>query len=205
MTIRIGIAPRTTQEIRQLAEQFLQEHRDRAQIPVQIEELVDNDLRIHVYPLPQMRFYCATDAFISSDFTRIAVEENVYYHYENRLRFSLAHEVGHLVLHREAFSGIVIEGVEQYRQFQNELDPEEHGLMEEQADLFAGLILVPPSELTPRFQSEKSLAARKGISLESCWDRAIEYVASALARDFKVSAQAMKVRLRQDQVIFQGR
>ncbi|MDI7278115.1 MAG: ImmA/IrrE family metallo-endopeptidase [Anaerolineae bacterium] len=201
MPIHLGVTPLSHREIRQRAQEFLREHSARAGVPVQIEELVDLDLRIHVYPVPNLRMLCTTDAFISSDFTRIVVDDLVYSRYENRLRFSLAHEVAHLVLHRPFFARVMISSIEEYLRFQNDVDAAEYDLLERQADEFAGLVLVPPGELAQRFAEAKRKAERRGVSLERDWETAIRYVANSLSKEFKVSAQAVEIRLRHGRLV----
>ena len=201
MRVNLGIDTLSFADLRKRAADFLQQFPARSSVPVDIEGIVDLDLRIHVFPVPSLHKLCDTDAFISSDCTRITVDEFVYYKRENRFRFSLAHEMGHFVLHREALSTCRITSIDEYLQFRAGLDEAEYRLMERQANKIAGLILVPPQALWGRFQDAKRKAAQAGYRLEEHYAISMDYVSSHLARQFLVSKQVMDIRLKEDRFI----
>ena len=68
------------------------------QIPVDVEKLVDVILKINVIPIPSLYRSYEIDAFISNDFKKIYVDEYLYINLESQYRFTLAHELGHMVL-----------------------------------------------------------------------------------------------------------
>jgi Zn-dependent peptidase ImmA (M78 family) len=53
--------------------------------------------------MPGLHTLIETDGFITSDLKEIYVDESVYTKWPNRYRFTLAHEVGHAILHRDLF------------------------------------------------------------------------------------------------------
>lgn len=99
--------------------------------------------------------------------TEIVVEMN---HPMSRQRFTVAHELGHFVLHMNDDSEFIT-----YLR-NNELD-----FKESEANSFAAALLMPKNELTKHF-----------VSLENS---PTDFVIETLARMFLVSEQAMKIRL----------
>jgi len=59
--------------------------------------------RIDIVPMPGLHALIETDGFITSDLREIFVDEFVYQSRLGRYRFTLAHELGHSVLHRDVF------------------------------------------------------------------------------------------------------
>jgi len=77
-------------------------------IPVDIETIIDVKLKIYIIPILGFLRLASVDALISSDYKSIYVDKEVYLdeRRHNRLRFSLAHEIGHFVLHKKVYSKI---------------------------------------------------------------------------------------------------
>jgi Zn-dependent peptidase ImmA (M78 family) len=71
----------------------------------------------------------------------------VYERYPRRARFSIAHEVSHVLLHREAFRSIQVSSIDDWMQVVANIDPIDYRLLETQANNLAGLLLVPDSRL----------------------------------------------------------
>ncbi len=124
-----------------------------------------------------------------------------------RYRFTVAHELGHWVLHRHAF----LEDPAQGRLFDGHLKPAivcrsgSKERVEWQADCFAGHLLMPKAmvlaawreahgSLEPYIAADElaDLSARWGLAEDS---RPTVKVARDLARQFDVSGQAMQIRL----------
>lgn len=106
----------------------------------------------------------------------ICVEES---HHENRQRFTMAHEIGHFVLgHRFADDEQVhVDRV----MMRSSKSSEGTDLLEIEANQFAATLLMP-----------EKLIAKELAKLGSA---DMEEVVSALARRFKVSSEAMAIRL----------
>ena len=68
----------------------------------------------------------------------------------NRLRFSLAHEIGHLFLHRKAFEEANIGDVAHYLEWINDHNGRKYSI-EREANEFAGRLLVPVESLQQCF------------------------------------------------------
>jgi len=188
--------------LRSTAAEFLEAHKAHATIPVDIERIVEFDLGLDIIPIPGLQRLCRTDAFISSDFGSISVDDELFEpRFQSRYRFSLAHEIAHLLLHRDIFVSRSIRSAEEYVAFFASMDPVEYDQLEWQANELAGLVLVPPSALAERFLKVKRWAEERGASLEKYGESALYVVANRLKDDFKVSRQVVEFRLQKDKLI----
>jgi len=120
-------------------------------------------------------------AFLAAASGLIVVEANDH---EHRRRFSIAHEIGHFVLHIEEQGNLFLcsqEDMEQDRPRETE-----HQRQEWEANLFAGELLMPEQPLLAMF---RATGGRLG----------------SLARHFKVSQSALEIRLRRLRLPFSPR
>lgn len=97
-------------------------------------------------------------------------------HSSNRQRFTIAHEIGHGLLHSS-------ESLYVDRKFRNELSKQGVNAEEIEANLFAAELLMPANEI------KRFLASIGNLDVES------DYEISRLAKRFQVSQLAMSNRL----------
>ena len=73
-------------KIKSHAMAFLEEYPQHSDIPVNIEAIADNELELDIIPLPGLRNQLenAVDAFITSDFEEIWIDQFVYEHRNSR-------------------------------------------------------------------------------------------------------------------------
>jgi Zn-dependent peptidase ImmA (M78 family) len=100
-------------------------------------------------------------------------------HAETRQRFTIAHEVGHLLLHK-ATPGVFLDGM--FVQFREDASRNRFDRREVQANMFAASLLMPE-----RFLREEL----DGTPIDISDDDAIR----GIAQRYKVSAQALTIRL----------
>src|SRR3990170_5433471 len=87
------------EDLRKKADEFLLKYHPSANIPVPIEEIVEFDFRINIVPVLGLQREFEVEGFTSGDLKNIYVDEYVYTDRITRFRFTLAHEMGHIVLH----------------------------------------------------------------------------------------------------------
>lgn len=136
----------SNEEIRNKADNFRLKYW-KNEIPVGIEEIIELKLKIDIIPIPDLMSQCGLDAQITSDFSSIYVDQKNYENETSRFRFSLAHELGHLVLHRDFYEKLNILNMEQVYQFMDQISVDEYSYLEIQANKFANYFLVPRQEL----------------------------------------------------------
>lgn len=206
--IKLGISYLEDAEIAKYADKFIQKYQYVKSIPIPIEEIIDFHFDVDIIPLPGIQDLCDVDGFISPDFTAIYVDK---YTYDNRLyrfRFTLAHEIGHLILHKEKLSQIKIDSydvVNSWAMVLNEIDNRDHSKMEYQGYTFGGLVLVPPKNLLeqfninlPQVQVMIEEAKKAMISRNSYIKYAVDQMASILSPIFDVSTDVLTRRINND-------
>ena len=188
------------EDLRRKADEFLAEHHPAGTIPIPIEEIVEFQLRMDIVPMPGLQTLIETDGFITSDLKEIYVDEFVYLSRPGRYRFTLAHEVGHAILHGELFRHGRFRSVKEWKAFVNSIPENEHRWFEFQAYAFAGLVLVPRNALLRQTRISVDKIRAEGIDLAENWDFAWSSIAAFVAKRFEVSSEVVDRRLQKDEV-----
>jgi Zn-dependent peptidase ImmA (M78 family) len=133
----------TQDKIRVEAELFREQHIFSNTLPVDIEYVVEATLGIRIIPIEGLQKLCDMEGFISKDFTAIYVDKFIYIddRYYKRVRFTIAHEIGHYVLHRGTIDHQKFEDEEEWIKFRIGINDETLGWFETQASEFAGSCL----------------------------------------------------------------
>lgn len=127
------------EQLRDQADSVLAKHHPSRQIPVPIEQILEFGFEVMIIPLPGLQSVHEVDAFLSKDCRRVYVDNSVLEHRSpNRYRFSLAHELGHMVLHQEVFAAISFSTAEGWKRAIREMPESDREWLEWQAYSFAG-------------------------------------------------------------------
>lgn len=192
----------TQEQINEKVRLFRSEHWPRDTIPVDIELIIELQGLV-LEPISGMKRDVDITACLCPDLQTIVVDletmcdpRQAFY-----FRFSIAHEVGHLVLHRVFFQwqkacGIrsVREWVRLVRKCNTELFPYR---FERDADEFAGQLLVPRNHLEKALKGAWTPQQReevKGFPAESVR----EFLASRIYRHFEVNPKVIAIRLERE-------
>jgi len=94
-------------------------------IPIDIERIIDLRLKIDIIPIPNLQKLCDTDALIASSWKSVYIDKYRYLddRYQNRLRFSLAHEIGHFVLHKNIYESLSIKSFSDFYNLIKDIPP----------------------------------------------------------------------------------
>lgn len=194
-------------EIVKIAEDFLRENKVNT-IPVPIDDIIDINYGIDIIPTPGLLKLYETDGFITPDFSSIYVDDFVYEQRYFRYRFTLAHEIGHLKMHKCYLEQFPINSMNGWKQFIEEIDPDDHSKMEYQGYAFGGLVLVPRKELEIQFNKFLpdvmpliDKAKRNGVSRENYLDYAKDKLTSMLAPIFQASTDTITRRIDYDSLM----
>jgi len=188
-------------EIWEQADAFLDQYWPSRKLPVDILNIAEFDLHLDFRTIRDLKQDSDIDALLLKDRTTILVDHWQFMETQrpNRLRFSVAHEIGHLVLHCDIIEQFMCDSVKEWvAEIQGRRDSDYYRL-EWQADEFAGRILVPYEILCDAFARSMALADSQGIS--TCGapgEMIIQYVSEFIARRFEVSGQAIQCRLRRE-------
>ncbi|MDP3041719.1 MAG: ImmA/IrrE family metallo-endopeptidase [Candidatus Omnitrophota bacterium] len=199
---------KTAEQINCDAESFLSTYHPSLFIPIPIEEIIELQMKMDIISIPGLKDSFAKmgleiDAFISSDLKSISVDRYIYENRLNRYRFSLAHEIGHKILHEYLYAQFKFNVRDQWIKVLNQIPISERQIVEWQADEFAGLILVP--RLVLKNEYGKAIKEAETIVKKSFEDNpslvenvVIEYF---LTGKFNVSKYVIRRRLENDHLI----
>lgn len=178
-------------EVEKAAEGFRMQH-GLITVPVDIERAVEHSLAMDIIPLPGLRREFQVDGFLASDFSAIYVDDYMMSTYPERYRFTLAHEIGH-VLHADVYAETRMSSVEEYRAFLATLPTQRLDAWEADANNFAGCVLMPPEAIAAAYSTQVKRAAGLGARVDAPTFNS--YAAEPLSKQFSVSAKAVEIRL----------
>lgn len=182
------------EQLERHAEEFLREYHPTLALPVPIEEIVEFRVRLEVLALPGLEKGFGVESFLTKSGTAIVVDERQMLRQEQRYRFSLAHEIGHWILHRGLYAGATIEGLEEYLAFYASLEDAAIEAMEFQARNLGGRILLPrdPFLVQARVVLPGLLAK---LPASPSTELVCKGLAKLLAEKFNVHTQVIETRL----------
>jgi len=132
------------------------------------------------------------DASLDHNLKIMFVDEDLYdSDNQNRIRFSMAHELGHYFLHKQ----IIIENQPNYKNFFLELKEEDHNMIERQADEFAGRFLVPKNLLQTELEKQLDILEQNKLSMNRI---SLGFVCDQIGKEFLVSAKVIEIRLKRE-------
>lgn len=176
------------EDLRSRAERFLDQYWPSGEIPVDIEHIVDVQYGIDIVAVANLRGVADVDGFLSADGTEIYIDKGVYDHQVlYRYRFTLAHELAHLVLHQSVLAEANFSSPEEWLEFQNAIPEEDRSWLEWQAYALAGLILVPRDPLARRIRDAIEMAKAGDFMVDLREEAHRSYVATWVGRQFEVS------------------
>ncbi len=182
--------------ILQKADEFRDKYWDDT-LPVDIERIIDVKMGMAVIPVPGLYSLLGIKAYISSNWQEIMVDKQAYENEKHRLAlaFSYAHEIGHLVLHKDIYNDLKIENQLDYYCFTEAKSSETcnfHRNAEIQANMFASFLMAPPNQLR---QAKEKILLEKQADLKELGglDEELlnEYLAMELSEKFGISDVAL--------------
>lgn len=124
----------------------------------------------------------------------------------NRVHFTLAHEIGHLVLHRK-FLRKEFSSVDDYIDI-SVLSDKNIKRMEYQANVFASYLLLPERkfyyEVALLFKEYSITKGRLYLDHQLCNRRNVSLILQRLSRKFQVSQQAIAIRLKNEKLLIEA-
>ncbi len=183
------------------ADTFRQAHGHQDVTPVDVLDIAEIQLGISVIPIPGLSDRHRVVAAISPDFQRIYLDNELYIDDRlfPRMRFSIAHELGHFVLHSNVYQMLGLSTIEDWYSFRKNIPEEEIGFFEYHAYEFAGRLLVQRDMLEARLrEAVMRLSAMSQEELDFTGDAALRLVAKTIAPSFEVSHQTILKRMERE-------
>jgi hypothetical protein len=111
--------------------------------PIDIEGIIECHLDLAFYIERGVSKQFGGETYLALNANRIVVEEDLFVNERRRSRlyFSLAHEVGHYILHKKMFSSV--SSIKEYINQLNSIDDRTYSVIEKEANIFAGFLLMP--------------------------------------------------------------
>lgn len=173
------------------ANEFLKSYHPTLTLPIPIEDIVELKLNIRVILIQGLIRNFGVNAFITQAFDSIIVDEFMYTRQPERIRFTIAEEIGHLFLHKDWYKINGPKSIEEYLNFQQSIDGKLYSFIERQAKTFAGIVLMPETRMKERL----SMFARKNNLPVPCSVYELPDAFPDFAQEFEVSVDSLLVRL----------
>lgn len=187
-------------DVAKKAEAFLKEHHISGEIPIPIEEIIELKLGLNIFPFPRLWKDHKISGFLTGDLATIYVDEVQYEELIEKYRYTLAHELGHYILHKDCYEKIAFSDVENYKCFRISIPSKEIGWFEVQSNWFAGQLLVPPKPLMDICQKviDKYTNTFRKLSLPNgeIWS----YIANEVAPHFNVSDAVVEIQIKREKI-----
>ncbi len=192
------VAPHSNAEIERAVDRLLSESFSRG-----IDPPIDIDLVAEKQPLidsigliPSMRSKFNVDAVLYQNKEGrfdILIDSDTDSFWRVKAHFSVAHELGHVVLHPRLYSGCVT--IDDSVALSNRIR-KSYRQIEREANYFAGAILVPRQTI---FDDTQQLykGILDGYAGDIGWENVISMLHSALANRYQVGVEPMQIRLSQ--------
>jgi hypothetical protein len=186
----------TYRDVEKAASNLLQELGRLDSVPVEVEDIVEFEMGLEVRPVLELQRRFVLDGFLGNRSKTVFVDQWVMEHRPNRYRFTLAHELGHLVLHAEVMREVDIETLEDWHQFHADLGEENRAWFEHQAYWFAGALLVPANTLLMHYEEALRRTSQAGVGPQALSPHIRGTIAGWIGKAYKVSTDVVTRRLK---------
>jgi Zn-dependent peptidase ImmA (M78 family) len=183
-------------KIGEVANSFLDAHQAFRILPIPIEEIAERGLNLTIAPISGMKSDYDVEGCLDSNLTTIFIDTNIYMKNEHRARFTIAHEIGHLILHNKIFRDLRISRPEDIYKLTNTITEDEYGWLEYQAYTFAGHVLVPKIELIKELNLRLPVSKDRSVRFEE-----LIPVAPEIYDRFCVSGEVLYRRLEKEKLV----
>jgi len=194
---------KSKEEIKLIATDFYNRYKRNDIVPVPIERIVEDDLNKDIIPVPGLRDGYNIDGFITNNFKAIYVDNELIECYENRYYFTLAHEIGHEQLHSDVYSKFFFNNIEEWESIKTQFPDKFYRRLEIQANIFAGIFLVPDNHLFREYTKAIKLMNDINIEETEFSDILNDYIATYMSSMFKVSSTTLKIRIEHENLFNQ--
>lgn len=190
----------TYSDVKEKAQNFLLQWHPSLEPPIPIEEIIDVYLGIDIFPLPRLYKDFRLNGFLSKDRTTIIVDQFQYERYNEKYRFTLAHELGHYLLHESCYENISFSSPQEYLQWKTSLASDDIDWFETHGDWFAELVLVPTEPLERVCSAIANKYRNKLPERIRNSDDFWSYASNEIAKVFEVNPPVIEIRLKREKV-----
>ena len=193
--MKLRIPYLTYADIGQKAQAFLNQYHPSFEIPIPIEEIIELKIGLNIFPFPRLFKDHGLNGFLSRDLTTINVDEFQFDQLNEKYRFTLAHELGHYVLHKSFYENLpMFETTDEYVKWRISVPSEEMTWFETHGDWFAEQVLVPTDRLTDICQEVVAKYQDVFSNLDRIPDDIWSYISNEVASFFEVNAPVVEIK-----------
>lgn len=184
------------------ADTFRQRYWPSGAVPLDVLAIAEFELGLEIRAVGGLRQDADVDALLLGDWKTLMVDKQQYLddRFLHRLRFSVAHELGHFDLHKTVLGNIPRETPAKWIAFMQDMPDREYGFLEFQAYEFAGRLLVPLATLKAEFEKAIADVEQKGIKRDKLTDAHLPYLCIPLSKHFAVSQDVIERRLSREKL-----
>jgi IrrE N-terminal-like domain len=187
-------------DIGKRTEIFLQQYHPSLEIPIPVEEIIELKLELDIFPFPRLYKDHGLNGFLSRDMSTIHVDEVQYTQYNEKYRYTLAHELGHYVLHRACYDELTFQSVDDYANWRISIPAEEISWFETQGEWFASQLLVPSKQLMDVCNVVVNKHKKEFKKLASIPDDIWSYISIEIADHFDVNPPVVENRIKKENI-----
>jgi hypothetical protein len=186
--------------IEDIAQRFLDKHWEPAEVVVDIEQIVERelDVLIDITRAESFRVLGSICRRVSDDRLVIVVSEHTIDQSPKVYRFTLAQEVGHLLLHRRIIDALWTP--DDVLAFQNSVTPQQYRYLESDVNRCAGAILMPQRQFRDAAHASYARWCKRvgqaGQRIETSGKFLQKAVVADLAKLYDVNPKPAEIRLR---------
>jgi hypothetical protein len=171
-------------------------------LPIDTFNVADLGLHFDIVPLPEMQELLGQPSAIVCSKRILYIDSQAFEKAERDaewippfLRFSMAHEIGHYIMHSQHWDQLGIETLDQYIGWFGHATNRMKDSLEYQADEFAGRFLVPVDKLIEEYDA----CVNSAPSIHDLEDPA-DVIAEKIKGRFGVSASVIRKRIERENI-----
>lgn len=167
-------------------------------IPVDVDLIAEKGLNMQLTPCNSLKLFVHTEAFLVGTLDEILVDLTSP---EVRIRFSLAEEIGHKILHPNQIKLLRVKSFDDWKNILIELPTSIWSRADHQAKEFAGRLLVPKPDLIQTIKDyTPQIKKAKQEMPDLNKDDLNPFLAGSIAKRFKVSDNVISIRLKSEKI-----
>lgn len=199
--MRLKIPFLTYSDIGQKVEAFFNEYHPSIEIPIPIEEIIELKIGLNIFPFPRLFKDHALNGFLSRDLSTINVDDYQYEQLNEKYRFTIAHELGHYILHKSFYENLpLFEEVNDYIKWRLSIPREDITWFETHGDWFAEQMLVPTAPLENICQEVVDKYKGIFIKMDTIPDDVWSYISNEVATFFDVNPPVVEIRIKREKI-----
>ena len=184
----------TLAKIEELTREILSQYHPSLQIPIPLEDIVENDLKIRISP--ELNFHKSTGVVCSIriNFEEIKIDEHYYKYDHPRTRCEVASQIAHKYIHADLFDPSRLKSLGTWRDYESSFTELEHASIKYHIESFAGYLLVPTGPMLEELNKYRQRFADDLIKSDDLRGVVKAAAIGHLAHKFKVTEKIIRNR-----------